>query len=85
MSAILLAWLGRRSRFEEATWLVYPLLVAGGLKLLLEDLRAGRAATLVVSLAFYGGALILAPRLARRTEKNEPSSSSTPPPTAGAP
>jgi hypothetical protein len=84
LSAILLAWIGRSSRFREAAWLVYPLLVAGGLKLLLEDMRAGRAVTLFVSLAFYGGALIIAPRIARRAEKNEPSSSSTPPPTAGA-
>ena len=36
---------------------------AGGIKLLLQDLRDGRPATLVVSLALYGAVLVLAPRL----------------------
>jgi len=66
LSALLLAWIGRVKAMPEASWLVYAVLAAGGLKLLLEDLRAGRAATLFISLALYGGALILAPRLARR-------------------
>jgi len=34
--------------------------------LLLEDVRAGRALTLFLAFALYGGALIVAPRLARR-------------------
>lgn len=66
LSAYGLAHAGRRPRFAEATWLVYPLLLAGGLKLVLEDLPAGRPATLFVSLAVYGGVLILTPRLLRR-------------------
>jgi hypothetical protein len=65
LGVLALAWLGRSPRFVEAGLLVYPLLVAGGLKLLLEDLRAGRPATLVISLALYGGAMMLAPRLRR--------------------
>jgi hypothetical protein len=73
VAALLLAWLGRWRAMPEAIWLVYAVLGLGGLKLLLEDLRAGRAATLFVSLALYGGALILAPRLARR-RKSGPSS-----------
>jgi hypothetical protein len=48
--------------------LVYPILIAGGLKLLLEDIRAGRALTLFISFALYGGALILSPHLARRKD-----------------
>jgi hypothetical protein len=65
LAVLLLAWLGRTERHRVASWLVYPLLGAGGVKLLLEDLPAGRAATLFLSLALYGLALLLAPRLRR--------------------
>ncbi len=68
ISAIVLPLLGRVGRLREATWLVYPLLVAGALKLLFEDLRAGSPAALVLSFALFGGALIVAPRLARRSD-----------------
>ena len=64
-SALALSVLGRLERFHEASWLVYPLLVAGGIKLVVEDFPQGRAVTLFVGLALYGGALILAPRAAR--------------------
>jgi hypothetical protein len=47
----------------EGGWLVYPLLLLTGLKFLLEDVRAGRPATLFASFALYGLALIVAPRL----------------------
>jgi hypothetical protein len=70
-SAFLLAWLSRFDRSRPAAWLVYPFLVAGGLKLLLEDLRMGRPVTLFVSLAVYGGVLILAPRLLRKRPVTE--------------
>jgi len=66
LAAIGAAWASRRPRWPEAVWLVYPLLVLGGLKLLAVDLPQGRPATLVLSFLFYGTALILAPRLARR-------------------
>ena len=66
ISAVVLPLLARVGRLREAAWLVYPLLVAGALKLLFEDLRTGRPAALVLSFALYGGALILAPRLAKR-------------------
>ena len=56
---------GRRFSLRELEWLVYPLLALGGLKLLMEDLPAGRAATLSASFLLYGTALTLAPRLAR--------------------
>lgn len=64
-SALLLARIGRTTRLGEASWLVYPVLVAGAVKLVAEDLPHGRPATLVASLALYGGALILAPRWVR--------------------
>jgi hypothetical protein len=60
-----LASLGTWRALPELTWLVYPLLIGTGAKLLLEDLRHGRPATLVWCLALYGGALIAAPRMLR--------------------
>ena len=64
-AALALAWAGRSERFRESAWLLYPLLAAGGLKLLVEDLPRSRPATLFIALALYGGALIVAPRLSR--------------------
>jgi hypothetical protein len=64
-AALLLAWLGRFRRYREAAWLVYPVLIAGGFKLILEDFLLGRAAELFGALALYGATLILAPRLLR--------------------
>jgi hypothetical protein len=65
LAAVSLALLARWEKVREAGLLVYPLLALGGLKLALEDIPAGRPATLVASLALFGGALILAPRIAR--------------------
>ncbi len=61
--ALGLAVLARRAGLPELGWLVYPLVALGGLKLLTQDLREGRPATLVISLALYGLVLMLAPRL----------------------
>ncbi len=65
-AALLLAWLGRFDRVRESAHLVYPVLVAGGLKLVAEDFRYSRPSTLFIALALYGTALIVAPRLIRR-------------------
>lgn len=65
-AAVALAWAGRRERFREAAWLVYPVLVAAGLKLILEDFPHGRPLTLFPALALLGAALIAAARLSRR-------------------
>lgn len=78
VSAVALAWIGRYERSRPALWLVYPLLVVGGLKLLAEDLPSGRPATLFVSLAVYGGTLIVAPRLLRSLKRSELEPSRTP-------
>ncbi len=64
-AALALAGMGRVERLREAAVLVYPVLVAGAVKLLVEDFPAGRPETLFLSLAFYGAALIAAPRLRR--------------------
>ena len=63
---VALAWGGRRWLLEELTWFVYPLLIGAGLKLLWEDLRHGEPLALFIALSFYGGALIVTPRLMRR-------------------
>lgn len=62
----------RAARLEggrEAGWLVYPLLVLTGLKLLFADFPQGRPQTLFAALALYGFTLIAAPRLMRRQEQ----------------
>ncbi len=59
------AAIGRYPRFAEAGWLVYPLLIAGAVKLVADDLTHSRPATLFVALGLYGAALIAAPRIAR--------------------
>ena len=65
--AVALALLGRAGSgsLPQAGWLVYPVLVMGGAKVLVEDLRTGSASGLVVSLLLYGVALLVAPRLTR--------------------
>ena len=65
-SAVLLALLSKRQRFAQAKWLVIPWLLLGGAKLAAEDLPSGKPSVLFGSLAIYGAALILAPRLLRR-------------------
>ena len=66
MAGILaLALADRLWAFVEGAWLVYPLLVLTGLKFVLEDVRAGRPATLFVGFALYGLALVVGPRLRR--------------------
>jgi hypothetical protein len=52
-----LAAASRRAAWREAGWLAYPLLVAVGLKLLVEDVSRSRPASLFVAFALYGAAL----------------------------
>ncbi len=65
--AVAAAWVGRRPFHAEAGWLAYPILGFTGLKMLLEDLKHGRPATLILAFACYGLALILVPRIRART------------------
>ncbi len=65
VSTLAVAWIGRHARCVEWGWLVYPLLVGIGLKMVAEDFMRSRPATLFLALALYGTALILAPRLRR--------------------
>jgi hypothetical protein len=65
--AVGLAVLSSRAKRIEALWLSHALLVLGGMKLVMEDFSRGRAETLFLGLAFYGAALVLAPRLREST------------------
>jgi intracellular septation protein A len=66
--ALGLAFVGSRSLRIELVWVAYAAVAFGTLKLMFEDLRFGNAASLVVSLLFYGLILILLPRLTKRGE-----------------
>ena len=67
VAAVTLALSSRFRRWPEARWLVYPVLILVGVKLFAEDFPNGEPATLFVSLAFIGSALILVARLLRRS------------------
>ena len=64
--ALALAFVGARWKRVELGWVAYAAIGFGTLKLLLEDLRFGNPASLVVSLLFYGGVLILLPKMMQR-------------------
>jgi hypothetical protein len=68
-ATLVIAWMGRRDRLREWGWLVYPLLIGIGLKLVAQDFKHSRPATLFIAMALYGAALIIAPRLRRRGDK----------------
>lgn len=61
--ALALGCAGSRWRCVELGWVAYAAVAFGTLKLLFEDLRFGNAASLMVSLIFYGMVLILLPRV----------------------
>jgi len=65
-ASVSLALSSRYKRWPEARWLVYPVLILVGFKLLLEDFPNGQPATLFVAFALVGGALILVAKLLSR-------------------
>ena len=67
--ALALGYFGSRWRRVELGWVAYAAVGFGTLKLLFEDLRFGNAASLVVSLLFFGGVLILLPKMMQRGRK----------------
>jgi hypothetical protein len=66
LAAVAAGALGRWLPAGEQGWMVHPLLAATAVKLLLQDVPAGRPLTLTLALACFGLALLVAPRLARR-------------------
>jgi hypothetical protein len=75
IAAFLMAGMARSPRVLEARWLVYPLLMACGVKVLFEDIRLSEPRLLAVALVVYGVALILAPRLMTREWRAAPDTS----------
>ena len=65
LAALSLGFFASQFKRPELGWLAYVAVGLGALKLFVEDLRLGNAASLVVSLLFYGLVLILLPRLQR--------------------
>jgi hypothetical protein len=65
LATLVLAHVERYESGREAGWLMYPLLIVTGLKLVFFDLPLGTPQTLFAALALYGFALIAAPRMAR--------------------
>jgi hypothetical protein len=63
--ALALAGIASHWRVREAGWVVYPLLAVTGLRVVLSDLGSDRTIVLVITLAAYGTALVLSPRLMR--------------------
>jgi hypothetical protein len=77
--AVVAAALARVDRIREIGWLVYPLLVWGGIKLIVDDIPHSRPATLFLALAVFGLALIAAPRLTRWRVDDMPGGKPRPP------
>jgi hypothetical protein len=67
-----LTFLSRVRLFGEARTLVYPLLAVGAAKFVLDDFLGGRAATLFITLAIYGLALLVVSRSRRAAPRAEP-------------
>jgi len=63
--ALALAWAGPRWKRTELSCLVYPTMLLGGYRLLLQDLRQGHTGALFLSLLVFGVALTALPRLKR--------------------
>lgn len=70
LGALALAGFAVRFELPELGWLVYPVLVLVGLKIVLQDLRVGGPLSIAVAFVFYGAALILGPRLLRSTDRS---------------
>jgi hypothetical protein len=63
--SLLLAWAGPRWNRPELSLLVYPAMLLGGYRLLVQDLNQGHNGALFFSLLLYGAVLTALPRLKR--------------------
>lgn len=69
---VITAWVSRYPTLSPGRFLTTPLLVLLASKLLWEDIRTGRPATLFISFAIVGVVLILTPRFRRHALAPEP-------------
>ncbi len=67
--SVALAWASTHWPKRELVWLVYGFMGLGAWKLATRDFVNERNLALVISLLFYGGALILLPRMLRRASQ----------------
>jgi len=68
--ALGLAFAGSRGKRRELIWISYAAIALGTIKLITEDFRTSHPAGLAVSLVFYGGLLILVPKLSSKSATN---------------
>jgi hypothetical protein len=61
--ALAIGFTASRTGHRELVWISYLTIGLGGVKLILEDLRASQAGTLAISFVCYGAVLVLVPRL----------------------
>jgi hypothetical protein len=61
---------GRSRRLAIFSTLVFPAVIVGGVRIVADDFRHSRAATLFVALAFYGVALVSAGRSRTAASRN---------------
>jgi hypothetical protein len=67
--SVALAWASTHWHKRELVWLVYGFMGLGAWKLAMRDFVNERDLALVISLLFYGGALILLPRMLRKASQ----------------
>jgi len=67
--SVALAWASTHWQKGELAWLVYAFMGLGAWKLATRDFVNERSLALVISLLFYGGALILLPRVLRKASQ----------------
>jgi hypothetical protein len=67
--SVALAWASTHWPKREFVWLVYGFMAPGAWKLAIRDFVNERSLALVISLLFYGGALILLPRMLRKASE----------------
>jgi hypothetical protein len=60
---MLLAWAGGHWNRAELSRLVYPAMILGGYRLVMEDLHQGHTGALFFSLLLYGAVLTMLPRM----------------------
>lgn len=65
--ALGLAFAGSRAKRRELIWISYAAIALGTIKLITEDFRHSHPAGLAISLVFYGGLLILVPKMSAKS------------------